>query len=232
MAVPTATDPYQPIEGKYCLTRRCLQVFCSIGSPISLVTKGTIVVRDQDLLGELSRQAGCTVCFSITTLDADLQSRLEPGTPPPLKRLQAMERLVSAGVNAGVLLAPIIPGITDGAANLTEVVRRAAEHGARFLGASTLYLKEGTKEHFLSFLERDYPRLVETYGSLYPGPFLPRPLKENIQRRVANLKCIHGLKDRYENPEVPQRTRQLELAIYEERQGQVPCQRDFDRVSF
>ena len=92
-----------------------------------------MVVRDIDVLAELSQRAGCTVCFSIPTLDHALSSRLEPGTPPPRKRLQAMERLVLAGVHAGVLLAPVVPGITDSLAGMTEVVRGAAEHGARFL---------------------------------------------------------------------------------------------------
>ena len=123
VAIGTATDPYQPIEGRYRLTRRCLEIFCLKRSPISLVTKGTLVIRDQDLLTELGRSAGCTVCFSITTLNGVLCSQLEPGTPPASKRLKVMERLVNKGVNAGVLLAPIIPGITDDDANLTEVVR-------------------------------------------------------------------------------------------------------------
>ena len=205
VAVGTATDPYQPVEGKYRLTRKCLEVFCLKENPICLVTKGTMVVRDQDLLAELSRLAGCTVCFSITTLDGALWRRLEPGTAPPHKRLQAMERLALAGVNAGVLLAPIIPGITDGEANLKEAVKGAAEHGARFLGGNVLYLKEGTKDHFMSFLEREYSRLLETYRSLYPGAFAPRQLKEKLQTRIARLKHTYGLKERYEETEAPRR---------------------------
>ncbi len=213
VAIGTATDPYQPIEGKYRLTRRCLEVFCRKGSPISLVTKGTMVVRDQDLLAELARRAGCTVCFSITTLDDALRSRLEPGTPPPLKRLWAMERLVLSGVNAGVLLAPVIPGITDSPANLAEVVRGAADHGACFLGTNVLHLREGTKEHFLSFLEQDYPWLKETYRGLYPGAFAPWRLKESLQTQVAALKQLYGLKERYEAVEAPPRPSQLQLAL-------------------
>ena len=213
VAIGTATDPYQPIEGKYRVTRKCLEVFCLKRNPITIVTKGTMLIRDQDLLVELSRSAGCTICFSITTLDDALRSRLEPGTPPPRKRLQAMERLVLVGVNAGVLLAPIIPGITDRMAGLREVVEAAAGHGAGFLGASTLYLKEGTKEHFLSFLEQDYPQLVETYRGLYPGAFAPWHVKRGIQARVAGLKRLYGLKERSEDPEVPERSRQLQLAL-------------------
>jgi len=213
VAVGTATDPYQPIEGKYRLTRRCLQVFCTKQNPISLVTKGTMVVRDQDLLLELTRQAGCTICFSITTMDVGLSSRLEPGTPPPIKRLQAVEKLVNAGVNVGVLLAPVIPGITDSSENLQEVVRASAAHGARFLGASTLYLKEGTKEHFLSFLAQDYPRLVQPYKELYPGAFAPWHVKESVNTRVAELTDAHGLRRRPEDMVSPARPQQLQLAF-------------------
>ena len=213
VAMGTATDPYQPIEGKYRLTRGCLEVFSRKCSPVSLVTKGTLIVRDVDVLSELARRAGCTVVFSITTLDEALWRRLEPGTPPPMKRLWAMERLVEAGVNAGVLVAPIIPGITDGAADLAEIVRAASEHGARFLGANTLYLKEGTKEHFLGFLEREYPRLASAYRGLYPGAFAPRRLKEDHQGLISHLKRSYGLGDRYEQPEAPDRPRQLQLAL-------------------
>ncbi len=109
VAIGTATDPYQPIEGKYRLTRRCLQALCDFYTPVTLVTKGTMAVRDVDVLSDLARTAGCVVCFSVTTLNQDLWRRLEPGTPPPLKRLQAMETLVSRGVPAGVLMSPLVP---------------------------------------------------------------------------------------------------------------------------
>ena len=213
VALGTATDPYQPIEGKYRLTRQCLEVFCRKRSPVTLVSKGTMMIRDQDLLAELSQRAGCTVCFSITTLDDDLWRRLEPGTPPPRKRLEVMERLVSAGVNAGVLLAPVIPGITDSDENLTEAVKMAAEHGARFLESNVLNLKEGTKQHFMGFLEREYPRLVRAYRGVYTGAFAPGYLREGLQTQIVQLKQVYGLGNRYDEPDSPRRPRQLELAI-------------------
>ena len=196
VALGTSTDPYQPIEGKYRLTRRCLEAFSEKGSPVGVVTKGTMVVRDRDVLADLSRWGGGTVCLSITTLDEELWRRLEPGTPPPMKRLQAVETLVQAGVNAGVLVAPIIPGITDNMANLSEVARAASEHGARFLGGSTLYLKEGTKEHFMEFLNREYPALSASYGRLYPGAYAPRRVQDRVQGMIYKLKRVHGLLDR------------------------------------
>ena len=213
VAMGTATGPYQPIEGKYRLTRRCLEVFCRKANPMSLVTKGTMAVRDLDLFAELSRKAGCTVCFSITTLNEDIWRRLEPGTPPPVKRLQAVEKLSAAGINAGVLLAPIIPGITDDVSNLREVIKGASQHGARFLGANTLYLKEGTKEHFLGFLEREYPRLVGAYREFYPGAFSPRRMKDRIQEQVADLREEYGLAEGVREPDLLIQPEQLRLAL-------------------
>ena len=212
VAVGTATDPYQPIEGKYRLTRLCLQTFVDWRSPVSLVTKGTMAVRDTDVMAELERRAGCTVCFSITTLDEELWRKLEPGTPRPAKRLAAMERLVEEGVNAGVALAPIVPGLTDGQDNLKGVASAAADHGARFLWGSTLYLKPGTKEHFLEFLDREYPALSVSYRQLYPGAYAPRPVQNDMQKRIGKLKAVYGLAERRSRRSSPQ-PRQLELAL-------------------
>ena len=214
VAVGTATDPYQPIEGKYRLTRRCLEAFVDWRSPVSLVTKGTLIVRDVDLLQELTRKADCTVCFSVTTMDLDLARKLEPGTPPPQKRLLAMKRLVEAGVNAGVALAPVIPCITDNLPNLEDVTRSAADHGARFLWPSTLYLKPGTKEHFLEFVHKEYPGLEGDYGRLYPDAYAPRWMQSQVQQSVLQLKRNHGLTQPRPRPDdaTPQ-IRQLELTL-------------------
>ncbi|MBI4338101.1 MAG: radical SAM protein [Chloroflexi bacterium] len=211
VAVGTATDPYQPIEGKYRLTRGCLQVLCERRTPVSLVTKGTMALRDADVLADLARRAGCTVCFSITTLDSALWRKLEPGTPSPWKRLEVMERLVQAGITAGVLLAPVLPGLTDSSRNLEEVVRTAAQRGACFLGANVLNLKEGTKEHFLGFLKDEYPEMVEMYQRLYPAGFAPKQFQERVHLRVAEIKQGYGLPDREALGRQPQRPSQLPL---------------------
>ena len=212
VAIGTATDPYQPIEGKYRLTRQCLEAFVDWRSPVSLVTKGTMAVRDADVMAELEQRAGCTVCFSITTLDDDLWRKLEPGTPPPAKRLLTLEKLVSAGVNAGVALAPIIPGLTDDPANLETVARAAADHGARFLWGSTLYLKPGTKEHFLEFLGREHPALLASYRQLYPGAYATRLVQTDIQTRVGKLRAAYGLAER-RSRRPSRQPKQLELAL-------------------
>ena len=189
----TATDPYQPIEGKYRITRGILSALHDYRTPVAIVTKGTLAVRDADLLAGLTRRARCTVSFSVTTLDAETWRRLEPGTPPPLKRLQAMQRLVEAGVNAGVLLAPVVPGVTDSLENLSEVVRAAAGHGARFIGASVLYLKPGVKEHFNDFLRREYPSLLPRYRGMFPGAYASRGYARRVRDLVTVLQERHGV---------------------------------------
>ena len=216
VAIGTATDPYQPIEGRYRLTRACLEAFADHGSPVSLVSKGTLIVRDLDLLARLAAGPGCTVVFSITTLDRDLWLKLEPGTPPPDKRLWAMQRLVEAGVRAGVLIAPVLPGLTDGPRQLEAVVRAAAGHQAQFLGARILYLQPGTREHFLGFLQAEYPGLLAEYRRLFPGAYTPKPFQDEIRSTVAEFKKQYRLVDR--PAPAPQVIHQLSL-VGVERQG-------------
>lgn len=209
VAIGTATDPYQPIEGRYRLTRQCLAAFADHSNPVSLVTKGSLIVRDVDLLADLSAGPTASVCFSITTLKPDLWKVIEPGTPPPLQRLKAMGTLVSAGVRAGVLISPILPGITDNMENLQEVVRAAVDHGAQFVGSKILYLQPGTREHYLGFVEDEYPHLLKEYRRLYPGPFAPKRFQEVLHGSVAELKADYGFEDQ-PVPE-PRRPRQLTL---------------------
>jgi len=210
VSIGTATDPYQPIEGRYQLTRRCLQAFVDHQNPVSVVTKGTLALRDQDVLAALSNGPGCTVCFSLTTLDRDLWSRLEPGTPPPGQRLSVMRRLVEAGVHAGVFLAPVIPGLTDDRQTLEAVVRAAADNGARFLGAQLLYLKPGTREHFLGFLEQGYPDLLKEYRRLYPGPYAPKRFQDDVKSAVRDMKTALSFEDQ---PRPGKVLRQMTLGV-------------------
>jgi DNA repair photolyase len=171
VAVGTATDPYQPIEGHYKLTRRSLEALHSGRTPIGLVTKGPMVVRDADVLSAMGRSAGCTVYLSVPSIDDAAWRALEPGTAHPLQRLRAVRQLREAGVNAGVLMAPIVPGFTTERSKLEATVRAIADHGAAFVGANVMYLKGGTKDHFMGFLAREYPEMVEGYGRLYAGAY-------------------------------------------------------------
>ena len=201
MALGTATDPYQPIEGRYRLTRRTLEVLAGRPAPISLVTKGPLVVRDADLLAELGRRTACTVNVSVPTVDDDAWRRLEPGTAQPLQRLRAVRTLVEAGVDAGVLMAPIVPGISSHPAKLEATVRAAADHGAAFVGAGLLHLEDGTRAHFLEFLAREYPDLVEGYGRLYAGKYAAPPYADRVRTVLGVLKARYGVARRDPAPD-------------------------------
>jgi DNA repair photolyase len=196
VAFGTATDPYQPIEGSYRLTRRCLEAFRDFRTPIGLITKGTMVLRDIDVLVELAGRARTTVCFSVPTVDENVWRKTEPGTPPPRQRLRVMSRLVEAGVEAGVGMAPILPGVSDSAAQLEATVSAAAAAGACFVWANIVYLKPGTKEHFTAFLEREYPHLLVRYQELFPKAYAPAAARASVEGKVADLKRKYGVSDR------------------------------------
>ncbi|HEY0492345.1 MAG TPA: radical SAM protein [Candidatus Dormibacteraeota bacterium] len=196
VAFGTATDPYQPIEGSKRLTRQCLMAFRDYRTPVGLITKGTLVLRDIDVLVELSQRAGTTVCFSVPTVDQAVWSRTEPGTPPPIKRLRVMKQLVEAGIEAGVGMAPVLPGLSDAPAQLEATVAAAAEAGACFVWTNVVYLKPGTKEHFFTFLEREYPHLLRRYRELFPGAYAPAAVKAPVTEAVARLRHQYRVADR------------------------------------
>lgn len=217
VAVGTATDPYQPIEGHYKLTRRSIERLIAARTPVGLVTKGPMVVRDADLLAELGRVAGCTVYMSVPSVDDEAWRALEPGTAHPLQRLRAVRQLRDKGVNAGVLMAPVVPGFTTDPARLEATVKAIADHGAAFMGANVLYLKGGTRDHFMGFLARDYPHLVESYSRLYAGPYAPSGYvsavrgmvdalqqRYDVRRRAARVPSPSGAQDASEEPAAEQ----------------------------
>jgi DNA repair photolyase len=187
VAVGTATDVYQPIEGHYKLTRRSLQALLAGRTPIGLVTKGPMIVRDADVLSDLGRTVGCTVYVSVPTIDEEAWSALEPGTAHPLQRLRAVRQLRDAGVNAGVLMAPVVPGFTTQPARLEATIRAIADHGAAFMGANLLYLKGGTKDHFMGFLAKEFPHLLEGYNRLYPGAYAPSAYAKRVRTTIGDL---------------------------------------------
>ena len=196
VAVGTATDPYQPIEGHYKLTRGALKALLAARTPIGLVTKGPMIVRDVDVLSELGRQAGCTVCMSIPTVDEETWSTLEPGTAHPLQRLRAVRTLREAGVTAGVLMAPVVPGFTTQPAKLEATIKAVAEHGAAFMGANVLYLKGGTKDYFMGFLEKEFPEMLDGYTRLYPGAYAPKAYVASIRELITSLQERHEVRRR------------------------------------
>ncbi len=197
VAIGTATDPYQPAEGRYRLTRACLAVLAEASNPFGIVSRSPLVIRDLDLLQQASRRARVSVNFSIPTLDERVWRTTEPGTPPPRQRLRALRALVEAGVKAGVGMAPILPGVSDRPEQLEAVVRAAREAGATHLWVQLLYLKPGTREHFLERLARDWPEQAELYGRLYAGrAYLRPPEADPIRERIESLRQAHGIADR------------------------------------
>src|SRR3989449_6089050 len=197
VVVGAATDPYQPAEGKYKLTRGCLEVFRDASNPFGIITRGPMIVRDLDVLVDAARRAEVGVTFSIPTLDEEVWKRTEPSTAHPRQRLRAVKELVDAGVNAGVGMAPILPGISDRPEQLREVVREARAAGATGIWANLLYLRPGTREHFLSALERDWPELLPDYERRYRrGAYLPRRETASVRDRVRKLARSHGIRDR------------------------------------
>jgi DNA repair photolyase len=187
IAIGAATDPYQPAEGRYRLTRACIEVLRDHAQPFGIITRGPLIVRDAELLAEASRRAEVSVTFSVPTVDDDVWRTTEPGTAPPRQRLRALKTLVDAGVRASVGMAPLLPGLSDHPSSLERVVVAAREAGACGIWANLLYLREGTREHFLACLERDWPELLPEYEELYRGrAYLPaaeaRPAKEHVRR--------------------------------------------------
>ena len=189
----TATDPYQPIEGHYRLTRQILETLIDHPSPVGLITKGPMVVRDLDLLARLSRLAACTVHMSVPTVDEEAWRALEPGTAHPLQRLRAVRTLADAGIEVGVLLAPVVPGLTSQPAKLERTIKTIADHGARFCGATVMHLEGGTRDHFLRFLAESFPTLAPRVDRLYAGKYAPKPYRDQVHSILALLRQRYGL---------------------------------------
>ena len=204
VAIGAATDPYQPAEGRYRLTRGCLEVLRDAASPFSLITRNPMIVRDRDVLVEAASRTEVGIVFSVPTLDEEVWRRTEPGTPPPRKRLQALTELVDAGLKVGVGMAPILPGISDSREQLEAVVRAAREAGAIGIWANVLHLKPGTREHFLEALSRDWPDQLARYERLYRSrAYLPKTDADPVRRTVADLRRRYAIADRRRIPIEP-----------------------------
>jgi len=197
VVIGAATDPYQPAEGKYRLTRQCLQTLREFSNPTGLITRGPMIVRDIDVLTELAKRADLSITFSIPTVDDEVWRRTEPGTAHPKQRLRALERLVAAGIKAGVGMAPILPGLSDRPDRLEAVIKAARAAGATSLWAGMLHLRSGTREHFMSVLAKQWPELVPRYERAYlDRQYLPNALGEASMKEVARLRAVHGVADR------------------------------------
>jgi len=203
IAVGTATDCYQPIEGHYKLTRRSIEALLRARNPMGLVTKGPMVVRDRDLLAALAQITTCTVYMSVPTVDEDAWRTLEPGTAHPLQRLRAVRELVDAGINTGVLMNPIVPGFSSSRDKLERTIKAIADHGARFCGCNVMFLEDGTRTHFMTFLAREFPSLVPRYEKLYQRKYAPDDYRKQIKGMIRVLQERYGLQPRESDHDQP-----------------------------
>jgi DNA repair photolyase len=200
IAIGTATDPYQPAEKRYEVTRGILQELARhSGLELGVVTKSNLILRDTELLREIGQRNRIFVNLTITTLDGNLARILEPRAPRPDLRLEAVRALNAAGVPAGVSCAPVLPGITDSPQNLDALVKATAEAGGRHIFANALFLKPCSAAIFLPFLAREFPRLARMYQQRYAGhAYLPKSYRQRLSRLMAALRRKYGIGNRYQ----------------------------------
>lgn len=189
----TATDPYQPIEGTYKLSRGTLEALRDAASPVGVVTKGPMIVRDIDVLKDLSARASCRVHISVPTVDEDAWEKLEPGVAHPMQRLKAVRTLVDAGIDCGVLMAPIVPGFSTQPAKIERTIKAIADSGATSLGAMVMHLEGGTRDHFMSLITREYPEMVAKYEKLYASKYVSKDYDKRVQEVVSLMRARYGM---------------------------------------
>ena len=211
IAIGTATDPYQPAERRYEITRAVLEEMARHqGLDIGIVTKSNLILRDVALLQQVSEHNQLFVNITITTLNTDLARLLEPRAPRPDLRLDAMRKLNQNGVAAGVICAPVLPEITDSLRDLEALVRATAEAGGRYIFANPLFLKPCSAAVFLPFLAREFPHLVESYRERYESQaFLPKAYAKRISDLMAQLRRKYGIVNAYERYDRREQSRPL-----------------------
>ncbi len=216
LAIGTATDPYQPIEGKYQLTRRCLEALVDYPMPTSIVTKGPLVVRDIDVLKKLDEKTDLTVYFSVPCVDEEIVRKTDPGTAPPRQRLRALGMLRDAGIDAAVLCMPVLPGISDSEESLDAAARAASEAGATAFRHRPLKIDAEIKQYYYDFLAAEFPAMVPRYAALYEGGAHPtKDYERRLEERVRRVRARYEFRGRPTRPARPREpeTVQLQLAI-------------------
>ena len=187
IAMGTGTDPYQRVEGRYRLMRGIIGALTTHRNPFSILTKGTLITRDIDLLQEAAEVTSVSAAFSIGTMDEDVWRRTEPGTPHPRARVAAIRTLTEAGIPTSVLMAPILPGLSDDPAQLRAVVEEVLEAGALSVSPILLHLRPGVREEFMPWLERSYPDLVPRYRAMYRRPYGPKAERDRLTSLVRSM---------------------------------------------
>jgi DNA repair photolyase len=201
VALGTNTDPYQRAEGRYRLMPGIIAALADSGTPFSILTKGTLLRRDLDLIVEASQQVPVDLAMSIAIYDHDLQQSVEPGTPSTKARLATVTAIREAGLNCSIFMMPILPFLTDTKAHLDDAMRQAADAGATGVLYSALYLKPGVKDWYLQWLEGERPDLVPKYRELYNrGAYAPKEYRQWLAARIHPLMRAHGLSHRREDP--------------------------------
>lgn len=195
IAIGTSTDPYQPAERRFEVTRSILEVFAEgQGRSLSITTKSDLVARDVDLLDAVRRRNVLHVNMTVTTMDADLARKLEPRAPRPDLRLEAVRLLASRGISVGVFAMPVMPMLTDSLENLSAVAKAAAQAGALYFGGGTLFLMPCAQAQFFPFLEKEFPSLVKRYRQRYTNrPYLRGEYAKLIQERLQQVRANHHL---------------------------------------
>lgn len=194
VALGTNVDPYQRAEGRYRLMRGIIEAFRDAANPFSVLTKGSLILRDLDLLGEASERTDVTVNTSVGFLDEAVWRSVEPGTPAPRKRLDVCRTLNDAGVGCGVLMAPVLPYLTDSPRQLETTVRAVAEAGATHVTPIVLHLRPGAREWFMAWLGREHPSLVGRYRELYEqSAYAPKRYQQRITEQVRELTRRFGV---------------------------------------
>jgi DNA repair photolyase len=200
IAIGTATDPYQPAERRFEITRTVLEEFarCS-GLQMGIITKSDLVVRDTELLATIAKNNRLYVNLTITTLDTRLARLLEPRAPRPDLRLQAVRKLNEAGIPTGVSCSPVLPGITDSPRDLAALVQAVAKAGGKHIFANPLFLKPCSAAVFMPFLEKEFPQLAGSYKERYAGrAFVTEPYRKRLAELMEKLREKHGMGNRYE----------------------------------
>jgi DNA repair photolyase len=219
IAIGTATDPYQPAERRYEVTRSILEEFARHqGLELGIVTKSNLVLRDIDVLQQVTQNNRLSVNVTITTLNADLARILEPRAPRPDLRMEAVRQLSQAGIRVGVICAPVLPGVTDAARDLEALVRATAEAGGRHIYANPLFLKPCSAAVFLPFLEKEFPHLAASYRLRYKDrAFLPRAYGKRISQLMTGLREKYGIPrgvDRYNQQQRATKQVGAQLALF------------------
>jgi DNA repair photolyase len=221
IAIGTATDPYQPAERRYEVTRSLLEEFAlHVGYDIGIVTKSDLITRDIDILKRVTQNNKLFVNITITTLDTQLARILEPRAPRPDLRLRALAELNSAGINAGVICAPVVPGITDKPCDLDALVAATKQAGGKYIFANPLFLKPCSASVFLPFLEEQFPQLVAEYRARFENrAFVSQVYRRRISDLMRKLRSKHGIyfeferHDRMNHQSPPEQPEQLPLFV-------------------